>query len=333
MANRKLLRKRKRHSKISIKFFAKAVETVTQTYDYKTGIGAMLIAFFMWGFQPLYWYVVGDADTFFLMACRTVWAAVCCLAILKIQGKLPQLWALLRDRKTLLREMAATVFLMTDWVVYLWAVRNGHIMESSLGYYLEPLACFFFGAVVFREKITWRHFVILAVVIVGIRLSVQGFGGVPYVTIALALCFAFYAAIKKTLTVDSIVSTTAEILIAAPLMLLFILFFRMGDNGMASMTLRLQLLLIGSGIVTGVPMLFYGIGIENLPLITVGICQYLSPTLSIFCGMLLGEAFTKDKLPGFVCIWLGVILYTLNTIWEEKHAKTSEKSLDKPDEE
>ena len=77
-------------------------------------------------------------------------------------------------------------------------------------------------------------------------------------------------------------------------------------------------------------MLFYGIGIENLPLITVGICQYLSPTLSIFCGLLLGEAFTRDKLPGFVCIWLGVILYTVNTIWEEKHQKISENSLDKP---
>lgn len=304
---------------------------MTQTYNYKKGVSAMLIAFFLWGFQPLYWYLVGDADTFFLMACRTIWAAVCCLILLKIQGKLPQLLALFRDKKTLVREIAASVFLMADWVVYLWAVRNGHIMECSLGYYLEPLACFFFGAVIFREKVTWRHFVILAVVIMGIRLSVQGFGGVPYVTITLALCFAFYAAIKKTLSVDSIVSTTAEILIAAPLMLLFILFFRMGDNGMASVTLRLQLLLIGSGIVTGVPMLFYGIGIENLPLITVGICQYLSPTLSIFCGLLLGEAFTRDKLPGFLCIWLGVILYTVNTIWEERHCKISEKTLDKLD--
>lgn len=299
---------------------------MTQTYDYKKGIGAMLVAFILWGFQPLYWFIVGDADTFFLMACRTIWAAVCCLVILKIQGKLPQLWAVFRDKAVLRREIAASVFLMTDWVVYLWAVRSGHIMESSLGYYLEPLSCFFFGAVIFRERVTWRHFVILAVVIVGIILSTGGFGGVPYVTITLALCFAIYAAIKKSLTVDSIVSTTAEILIAAPLMLLFILFFRMGDNGMASVTLQRQILLIGSGIVTGIPMLFYAIGIKNLPLISVGICQYLSPTISIFCGLLLGEAFTKEKVPGFACIWLGVILYTANTVWEEKHAKKSAAS-------
>lgn len=294
---------------------------MTPSYNYKKGLSALILCFFIWGFQPMYWYLCGDTDTFFLMASRTIWAAVCCLVILKVQGKLPQLWAIFRDKKILLREMAATVFLMTDWVVYLWAVRSGHVLESSLGYYLEPLSCFFFGAVVFHEKVNWRHFAILAVVITGICLSTRGFGGVPYVTITLALCFAVYAAIKKSLTIDSIVCTTAEILLAVPMMLLYIAFFRMGDNGMAALTLQRQLLLIGSGIVTGVPMLFYGIGIENLPLITVGICQYLSPTLSIFCGMLLGEAFTKEKLPGFLCIWLGVILYTANTIWEEKRRK------------
>lgn len=298
---------------------------MTPDYNYKKGLGAMLLCFMIWGFHPLYWNLCGDMDTFFLMASRTIWAAVCCLVILKVQGKLSQLLDVFRDRKTLLRELAATVFLMTDWVVYLWAVRNGHVMESSLGYYLEPLSCFFFGAVVFHEKVTWRHFVILAVVIAGICLSTRGFGGVPYVTITLALCFAVYAAIKKSLTVDSIVSTTAEILLAVPAMLLFVIFFRMGDNGMAALTVSRQMLLIGSGIITGVPMLFYGIGIKNLPLIAVGICQYLSPTISIFCGMLLGESFTKEKLPGFLCIWLGVILYTVNTVWEEKSIKKKPK--------
>ena len=302
---------------------------MTPDYNYKKGLGAMLLCFMIWGFHPLYWNLCGDADTFFLMASRTIWAAVCCLVILKVQGKLPQLLDVFRDRKTLLRELAATVFLMTDWVVYLWAVRNGHVMESSLGYYLEPLSCFFFGAVVFHEKVTWRHFAILAVVIAGICLSTRGFGGVPYVTITLALCFAVYAAIKKSLTVDSIVSTTAEILLAVPAMLLFVVFFRMGDNGMAALTVSRQMLLIGSGIITGVPMLFYGIGIKNLPLIAVGICQYLSPTISIFCGMLLGEAFTKEKLPGFLCIWLGVILYTVNTVWEEKSKKSVRKKPNK----
>ena len=206
-------------------------------------------------------------------------------------------------------------------VVYLWAVQNGRVLECSLGYYIQPLVVFAFGALVFKEKMSWRHFVIIAIVVVGIVLSTNGFGGVPYVTISLALMFAIYAAIKKSLTIDSIVSITMEIIMMVPVALLFILFFRMGDNGMASLTVVRQLLLMGSGVVTAVPMLFYAIGVRNLPLMTTGICQYLSPTIAIFCGMIMGESLTKEKLISFFFIWAGVILYTLNSVYEEKKRK------------
>ena len=103
-----------------------------------------------------------------------------------------------------------------------------------------------------------------------------------------------------------------------PIALIFIIFFRMGDNGMASLTLTRQLLMMGAGVITGTPMLLYAIGVRNLPLMMTGIGQYLSPTLAIFCGMILGEHLTHEKLVSFFFIWAGVILYTLNTIYEEK---------------
>ena len=223
-------------------------------YHYKKGLTAMLGCFLIWGFQPLYWYLCGDMDTFFLMASRIIWAAVCCVLILKVQGKLPQLWAAFRDKQVMKREIPAALFLFGDWIVYLWAVQNGRVLECSLGYYIQPIVVFTFGAVIFREKVSWRHLVILALVIVGIVLSTDGFGGIPYVTITLAVCFAIYAAIKKSLVIDSVVSTTAEILIMVPAALLFILFFRMGDTGMASITPLRQLMLLGAGVVTGLPM-------------------------------------------------------------------------------
>lgn len=293
-----------------------------QTVNYRKGLPAMAGCFLIWGFQPLYWYMCtalcGEIDTFFLVACRITWAAVCCLCILKVQGKLPQLWAVFRDKQALKREIPASVFLFGDWLVYLWAVQNGRVLECSLGYYIQPLVVFAFGAVIFKEKISWRHFVIIAIVVVGIVLSTSGFGGVPYVTIALATMFAIYAAIKKSLTIDSIVSTTMEIIMMVPVAIVFVLCCRMGDNGMGSLTVARQLLLMGSGVVTAVPMLFYAIGVRNLPLMTTGICQYLSPTLAIFCGMIMGESLTKEKLVSFCFIWAGVILYTLNSIYEEK---------------
>ena len=271
-----------------------------QTIDYRRGLPAMAACFLIWGFQPLYWYmctnVCGEIDTFFLMACRIIWAAVTCLCILKVQGKLPQLWAVFKDKQVLKRELPASVFLFGDWIVYLWAVQNGRVLECSLGYYIQPLVVFALGAVIFKEKMSWRHFIIIGIVVVGIVLSASGFGGVPYVTIALALMFAVYAAV---------------------------LFFRMGDNGMGSMTVIKQLLMIGGGIITGLPMVFYSIGVRSLPLMTTGICQYLSPTLGIVCGAIMGEALTREKLVSFLFIWVGVILYVLNTVYEERRKKSA----------
>ena len=290
-------------------------------YNYKKGLSAMLCCFLIWGFQPLYWYLCEGMDTFFLLASRIIWAAVCCLVLLKVQGKLGQLKAAFMDKQVMKREIPAMLLMLADWAIYLWAVQNGRVLECSLGYYIQPLVVFTFGAVIFKEKLSWRHLVIIAIVVVGIVLSTNGFGGLPYVTISLAVLFAIYAAIKKSMTIDSIVSTSMEIIMMVPLAVLFILFFRMGDNGMASITVTRQLLLIGSGIVTGVPMLFYAVGVRNLPMMTTGICQYLSPTIGIFCSMIMGEMLTREKLVSFYFIWAGVVLYVLNMFYEEHKKK------------
>ncbi len=289
-----------------------------QEINYKKGIPTLLLCFFIWGFQPLYWYICGEWDTYFLLACRIIWAAVCCLCILWAQGKLPQLLAVFRDKNILKREIPASVFLLADWGVYLWAVQNGRVLECSLGYYIQPIVVFILGAVIFREKVSWRHIVILAVVVVGIVLSTDGFNGIPYVTILLAVCFAIYAAIKRSLRIDSVVSTSAEIVMMVPLALLFILFFRMGDTGMASITPLRQLMLLGAGVVTAMPMVLYSVGVKYLPLMTAGFCQYLSPTLAVVCGMIMGEYLTAEKLRSFYFIWAGVLLYCLNTVYEER---------------
>ena len=289
-----------------------------QEINYKKGIPTLLLCFFIWGFQPLYWYICGEWDTYFLLACRIIWAAVCCLCILWAQGKLPQLLAVFRDKNILKREIPASFFLLADWGVYLWAVQNGRVLECSLGYYIQPIVVFILGAVIFREKVSWRHIVILAVVVVGIVLSTDGFNGIPYVTILLAVCFAIYAAIKRSLRIDSVVSTSAEIVMMVPLALIFILFFRMGDTGMASITPLRQMMLLGAGVVTAMPMVLYSVGVKYLPLMTAGFCQYLSPTLAIVCGMIMGEYLTAEKLRSFYFIWAGVLLYCLNTVYEEQ---------------
>lgn len=287
----------------------------------RLGLAAMLGCFLIWGFQPLYFSLCGEIDTFFLMASRVIWAAICVVILLKLQGKLPQLKAAFRDKALLRREIPAALLMGGDWVVYLWAIQRGKVLECSMAYYIQPLVVFMFGALIYKEKVSWRHIVILAIVIAGIARSSTGFGGVPYVTIVLSLLFAVYAAIKKSIQIDSIVSTSMEILILMPLAILYILFFRTGADGLGALTVVRQLLLCGAGVVTAAPMLFYAIGVRNLPLMTVGICQYLSPTLALVCGLILGETLSAGKLVSFGFIWAGVLLYVLNSVYEEKMAK------------
>ena len=186
----------------------------------------------------------------------------------------------------------------------------------------------FFMGILGEEGKQYVPYLMSTVIYIGIANIAGVFGFTPptkdmNVTIALALMFAVYAAIKKSLTIDSIVSTSAEILMMVPVALLFILLFLMGDDGMGSMTVLKQLLMIGGGIVTGLPMVFYAIGVRYLPLMTTGICQYISPSLSIVCGAIMGESLTHEKLVSFLFIWAGVILYVLNTVYEEKRKKAA----------
>ena len=287
-------------------------------YDYKKGLPAIFGAYLIWGFQSLYYYLCRGLDTFFILAARIIFAGIACFILVAALGKTGELKAAFCDRKILKREAGAMLLLFFDWAIYLWGVQNSKVMECSLGYYIQPIVVFAFGALIFREKLTWKHIVILSIILAGVVLSSRGFGGLPWITVTLALLFAVYAANKKSLTLNSIVSTTMEIILMMPIGILMILIFYRGDNGVAGLTFVDVLLLIGSGIITAVPMLLYSTGISALPLMTAAVVQYLSPTFGIICGAITGETLTKEKMVSFAFVWLGIILYTLNLFSEHK---------------
>ncbi len=290
-------------------------------YDFGRGLPAMAACYLIWGFQPLYYAMDSGVDTVFLLICRIIWASAACLIILAAQRKLNLLVQIFRDRKKLLRELPASVLLFADWSIYLFAVRFGRIMEVSMGYYIMPLVMIFFGALIFKEKIKTGHIAALIAVIIGIVLSVEGFGGFPAVTIALSLCFSVYSALKKGLKDDSIVTTTAEILIMLPFAVLALIIFG-GNNGwLSDITFTRQMFLMGSGIVTGLPMVFFAVGVKYLPLSLTGIFQYVSPSIGIVCSLILGESFSSEKLLSFAFIWLGVVIYCLYEFYLVRKAR------------
>ena len=285
------------------------MNNASQKVDYRRGLPAMAICYLIWGFQPLYFAIGQRVDTVFLMVCRIVWAAATCLVILAAQHKLDQLAGVFKNRRTLCKEIPASLMLLADWVIYLFAIRYGKLMEASMGYYVMPLVMIGFGTLIFHEEIRKGHVIALIAVVIGVILSAEGFGGFPAVTISLSLCFAVYSALKKGLEEDSIVTTTAEILLMLPFAALYMLFLGRKNGDLSGITFGRQLFFIGSGVVTGLPMVFFAIGVKYLPLSLSGIFQYVSPSLGILCSLILGETFNPAKLISFGFIWLGVIIY------------------------
>jgi len=285
-------------------------------FDYKTGLLMMAVSFIVWGFQPMYWALRPGFDTMFLMLWRICTAAIFCLIILKLQGKMEQLKGAFRNKEILKREIPAALLLAGDWFVYLFAVRSGKIQQVSFGYYCMPIVIFFFGAVIYREKLNWKYFVVLGLLVIGILMSVRGFGGLSFVALFLALDFAVYSAIKKGSPLDGIVSTSMEILIMFPFALAALLLFYRGEAGLGLMTWADRMFVLGAGFVTCLPMLTYAVGVSKLPMFTTALCHYSSPTFTILCSLILGETVTKETLISFLFIWAGLILYTI-LLWKE----------------
>ena len=283
----------------------------------RAGFLSIVACYCLWGLQPLYWNLDHTFDSMFVMASRAVTAGLFCLLLLAVQGKLRQLKAAFCDPKILAREIPAALFLFGDWFVFIWAVQHRQVLECSVGYFIQPLVVFTFGALLFREKCRPYHFAALLFMVAGILVSTLALGALPWVTVSLALMFAFYAAIKKSLRIDSIVSTSCEILLMAPFLLAYLLIFRRGPGGLAELNLPRTLFLLGGGVITGLPMLLYSIGVKQLRLMTASIGQYISPTLGLLCSLILREEITREKLISLGFIWVGILIYAGFTIRDE----------------
>ena len=294
----------------------------------RRNISLVLFCYIFWGFQPMYWALLLDTDPMFLLAARIITATLFVLAVLAVQGRLRMIREVFLDKETMRRLVPATILMAADWGIYMWAALTGHILDASLGYFISPLVIMFIGIVVFREKWGWPIVVAMAFVIAGIVITAVGYRVFPFVTVSLALAFSIYAGFMKNVKVDSLISTGVQLLMMSAAAILFIIFFRMGDNGIASVTPMKLLLLVGAGIVTITPILIYANCVRHLPLLLMSFMQYLSPTFGLFSGILLGEALTKDKMIRFLFIWAGIIVFSVSSVIEMRKQKKEGENYD-----
>ena len=289
--------------------------------EQKKYIGIALFCYVFWGFQPMYWVLLMDTDPMFLLMARILTATAFVLAILAAQGRLGQIRETFRDRELMKRLVPATILTMADWGIYMWAVMSGYILDASLGYFISPLVIILIGILVFHEKFRWPVAAAMALVIIGISISAIGYRVFPFVTVSLALAFSIYAAFMKNVRIDAILSTGVQLILMSPVALLFILFFRTGDNGLASVTPYKMLLIIGAGIISITPILLYASCVRKLPLLLMSFMQYLSPTFGLFSGIILGEALTGEKMVRFAFIWAGILVFSVSAVIEMRKEK------------
>lgn len=280
---------------------------------------SLFACYVMWGFQPLYWNLLGSVDSLTILGLRIVFAALFSSLLLLCQGRLRELKTVLNTGKIMKLLAPAALFLLADWTVFIIVVNSGHILDASVGYYVNPLILFLAGVIIYREKCGKAQIIALSLAVTGVMVSALAFGSIPTVSLVIAVNWAIYAIIKKNVQLDGVLSIAVETLLLTVPALLFLLFFRRPE--LASISGRLWHLLVGSGIVTALPMFLYSRCVSKLPLVLMCFAQYLSPTFNLICGFVTGESFSDSQLVSFAFFIAAIIVYTVGEIRKNKENK------------
>lgn len=280
------------------------------------GMLAAAGAFILWGVLPVYWKLLQFVPASEILCHRMVWSLFLTLGLVYLYGRQAVLRQAVRDRRTLLYFTATALLLTVNWLLYIWAVNAGYIVEASLGYFINPLISVLFGMVFFRERmraVQWLALLLAALAVLYLTLF---YGRFPWIAIVLAVTFAIYGLLHKKTSLaalDGLCLETAVVFLPAMIFLLAIEAGRGGSFG--HMGLYGSLLLAGSGIVTTVPLLLFGYAAQKIPLSSLGLLQYLAPSISLVIGVLVyGEDFSRPRMIGFCLIWLALGLFMAENI-------------------
>ena len=284
-----------------------------------TGIIYTAGAYLLWGILPIYWKFIDEVPALEILAHRVIWSFIFVLVIVvllkrKILKNFFQVQ--MSQKKTWLGLFLASLFISINWFTYIYAVNTNHIVEASLGYYINPLIAVLLGVFVLREKVNVLQAISFVIAGIGVIYMTVSVGKLPWISLVLALSFGFYGLSKKLIKVDSILGLLLETLFVLPFALLFLAYLGVNDQqSFSTGSIKNDLFLLGSGIATALPLLWFGIGAQRIPLYMVGFLQYISPTISLILGVLMyGESFTKDHVVTFACIWIAIALFTISNI-------------------
>ena len=282
------------------------------------GVGA----YTLWGAVPLFWPLVARANALELLAHRVIWSLVICALLLLTV--VPRGWwsRIGRPRILLLLAAAATV-VSVNWGVYIWAVNHGHVVETSLGYYINPILSILVGVVFLRERLAPLQWASVGLAAVAVLVLTFEYGQLPWIALVLATSFATYGVIKKQVNGGAVETLTVESALLTPVALGYLAFLQAtGGLTFGHLGWGHSLLLVASGLVTVVPLLFFAAAATRLPLSTLGLLQYIAPTLQFLLGVLyFGETMSVGRWIGFALVWVALVMLTVYGVRQARRAR------------
>ncbi|MEF3273866.1 MAG: EamA family transporter RarD [Chloroflexus sp.] len=278
------------------------------------GVLSAIAAYTLWGLLPVYWKALHGADAIEILAHRMVWSLLFLLGVLAMRRQWGWLQILYQQRRLWLIYLASALLLAVNWGVYVWAVQINRVVDASLGYFINPLVSIALGVIVLGERLRPAQWLAIALAFVGVAWLTYTAGTLPWIALALAFSFGLYGLLRKQTPLGSFEALTVETLWMLPLAI-FWLSWLIIERGGIHHDAMLWGLLISTGVITAAPLLFFGSATRRIPLTTIGILQYLAPTLQLLLGVLVyDEPFSTAQLLGFSAIWVALAVYTTDSL-------------------
>ncbi len=290
----------------------------------KKGILYAFAAYGIWGVFPLYWKLLVHVDSMEILLSRVIWSFVFTTIFILV---IKQRKLLFEDVKTLWHNkkmfwslLAASFVISCNWFLYIFAVNNDHLIEASLGYYINPLITVVFGMFFFKERLSKAQIFAVCVALLGVIVLSIGYGEIPWIALGIALSFAIYGALKKKIAINATRGLAIETLFILPFALVYYIYIMLTDNmSFLHIDWQTDLFLMLGGVVTAIPLVLFAKGAKLLPQYVIGFIQYFTPTTVLLLGILLyKEPFTKTDFMSFSIIWIAILLFTISTIFESR---------------
>jgi len=274
-----------------------------------------LAAYLAWGLSPIYFKALRPAGPLEIASWRVIASVALLGAMTVVMGRGAEVARSLRDGRRALTLVATTLLITVNWLLYIWSVNSGHLLEASLGYFMNPLVTILLGVGFLKEGLDRRQKVAVGLAGVGVAWMVVALGRLPWISLALALSFALYTLLRKKAAIDAVAGLLVETSLLAPLALGWLAWVHSRGEGQFGTSWSMSALLLSAGLVTALPLVWFTVGVHRLRLSTVGILQYVAPTLQFSLAvMLYREPFGATQAVTFAFIWSGLALYTVDAI-------------------